>query len=152
MAPAPPPELLGTVRSWGVENLLGQALVASLRNAVSASIEGAWVYAPASSPDSATLATAGGDEMIKLWRGDSAGVVLGIGSLRKTSGLVLGFRGRVENLSEKDVSTNTFSGHTGAVNCVTISPDGKLLASARADRTVIVWDVIQFCAWRRSLS
>jgi WD40 repeat protein len=38
-------------------------------------------------------------------------------------------------------ATKTLEGHTGAVRCVTYSPDGKTLAAASSDHRIKLWDV-----------
>jgi WD40 repeat protein len=35
----------------------------------------------------------------------------------------------------------TLSGHTGTVNSVAFSPDGRLLASGSSDQTIKLWEV-----------
>jgi len=35
----------------------------------------------------------------------------------------------------------TLTGHTGGVHCITISPDGKYLATGGDDKVVIVWNL-----------
>jgi WD40 repeat protein len=62
------------------------------------------------SPDGTTLASANGDQTVKLWD--------------------------VRTGKERA----TLRGHAGPVNAVCFSPDGKLLASAGRDRTIKLWD------------
>jgi WD40 repeat protein len=67
------------------------------------------VISVAFSPDGKTLASAGGDETIKLWD--------------VTTGKVL----------------QTLTGHSGYVLSVVYSPDGQTLASGGRDGTIKIW-------------
>jgi WD40 repeat protein len=44
-----------------------------------------------------------------------------------------------EVLTGKEIAT--FRGHTGTINAFAFTSDGKTLASASADTTVLVWDL-----------
>ena len=63
------------------------------------------------SPDGKRLASASGDQTVKVW----------------------------DAMSGQEMVT--LKGHTQTVNSVAFSPDGKRLASASYDQTVKVWDV-----------
>src|SRR5205823_12770675 len=71
----------------------------------------AQVYHLAFSPDGKLLATAGFDNLIKLW----------------------------EFPAGKE--TKTLAGHSGPVYCVAFSPDGNTLASSSHDQTIRLWNV-----------
>src|SRR5437762_9268008 len=69
------------------------------------------VYSVAFSPDGKILATAGFDNIVKLW----------------------------DFATGKELRTLT--GHTGAVYCVAFSKDGTQLASSSLDKTIRLWTV-----------
>jgi transcription initiation factor TFIID subunit 5 len=48
---------------------------------------------------------------------------------------------RLWDIQKGDQCVRMFTGHTGAVTAIAMSPNGKWMASAGEDKSIIVWDL-----------
>ena len=62
-------------------------------------------------------------------------------STAKGAFLVASAKPVIEQITLKKNVTKTFTGHTGPVNCLDMSPNRKMLASGSDDKSIIIWDM-----------
>jgi WD40 repeat protein len=146
----------GTMLAFG-----GQVGMVDLRSQGHSSVTRLTGYAGlangvAFSPDGQTLASAGADGTDILWSarfGVHAGRLLGadhpagLTSIGVGPGALLALGGTDGTVELRDATRRRpagpplAGGHTGSVEAVDISPDGRLLASGGADGRLVVWDL-----------
>ncbi|MGM3307924.1 protein kinase domain-containing protein [Anabaena sp. WFMT] len=105
------------------------------------------------SPDGNTLASAGRDQVIKLWNTSTGGLIKiltghsdWINSLAYSpDGKILISGSRDKTIKVWNVSTGReiriLAGHNNSVCFLSYSPDGNTLASGSADKTIKLWNV-----------
>ena len=84
------------------------------------------IYALCLSPDGQILVSGGRDTSLKVWNLHAAS---NYNSTSPTSRII------------GDGLLHALTGHSESINCVSISPDGKMLVSGSEDNTIKLWDL-----------
>lgn len=119
-----------------------------------------WVYTVAFGADGKTVAAAYRDNTVKIWDLNSKKDIQTLkGNPTETKGLVYGktevfvstgkwnkekkvWEGEIKIWDAKGGKAGkSLKGHAAAIEFVAVSKDGKFLATASEDKTVIIWDV-----------
>ncbi|HEY9599911.1 MAG TPA: WD40 repeat domain-containing protein, partial [Cyanophyceae cyanobacterium] len=85
------------------------------------------IYSLCLSPDGQTLVSGGRDTTLKIWD---------FSTVNKYSSISLARRVIGDGL--KDILT----GHSDSINCISMSPDGQIIASGSEDNTIKVWNLL----------